>query len=93
MVLSILEIIRRAYSPKYFLVGVDSEGGSTYTTAEPGHQSRPGLLVFRFDATLFYANADRFADSVQILLSAAPTKVRWPSSTARRWVTLTIPRA
>jgi len=76
-VLSILEIIRRAYSPKYFLVGVDSEGGRTYTTDEPGHQSRPGLLVFRFDARLFYANANRFADSVQTLLSAAPTKVRW----------------
>ncbi len=28
MVLSILEIIRRAYSPKDFLVGVDSEGGT-----------------------------------------------------------------
>ena len=77
MVLSILEIIRRAYSPKYFLVGVDNEGGRTYTTAEPGHQSLPGLLVFRFDARLFYANANRFADSVQTLLSAAPTKVRW----------------
>jgi len=77
VVLSILEIIRRAYTPKDFLVGVDREGETIYVTAEPGHQSQPGLLVFRFDARLFFANANRFSDDVQSLLSAAPTKVRW----------------
>ena len=65
VVLSILEIIRRSYSPKDFLVGVDSGGSSTYEPAQPGHESLPGLLVFRFDARLFYANANRFADTVQ----------------------------
>jgi MFS superfamily sulfate permease-like transporter len=77
VVLSILEIIRRSYSPHDFLVGVNSGGTSTYEPAEPGHESLPGLLVFRFDARLFYANANRFADDVQGLLSAAPTRVRW----------------
>ena len=77
VVLSILEIIRRSYSPRDFLVGVDSDGSRTYTPARPGHESMPGLLVFRFDAPLFYANANRFADTVQGLLSAAPTPVRW----------------
>ena len=77
IVLSILEIIRRAYAPKDFLVGVDREGDMTYISAEPGHQSLPGLLVFRFDAQLFFANASRFSDQVVDLLSAAPTKVRW----------------
>ena len=77
VVLSILEIIRRSYSPRDFLVGVDSDGSRTYTPARPGHESMPGLLVFRFDAPLFYANANRFADTVQGLLSAAPNPVRW----------------
>ncbi|HEY6682525.1 MAG TPA: SulP family inorganic anion transporter [Propionibacteriaceae bacterium] len=77
VVLSILDIIRRAYTPKDFLVGLDREGEATYVKAEPGHQSLPGLLVFRFDAQLFFANANRFSDQVQSLLSAAPTKVRW----------------
>jgi MFS superfamily sulfate permease-like transporter len=76
-VLSILEIIRRAYTPKDFLVGLDREGETIYVNAEPGHQSLPGLLVFRFDARLFFANANRFSDQVQSLLAAAPTKVRW----------------
>ncbi len=77
IVLSILEIIRRAYSPSDFLVAVDSAGDTVYTAAEPGHRSLPGLLVFRFDAELFYANANRFVDDVQALMAAAPEKVRW----------------
>jgi high affinity sulfate transporter 1 len=77
IVLSILEIIRRAYTPTDFLVGTDSAGETVYTSAEPGHQSLPGLLVFRFDATLFFANANRFADQIGSLTAAAPEKVRW----------------
>jgi high affinity sulfate transporter 1 len=77
LVLSILEIIRRAYTPKHFLVGLAREGETIYVNAMPGHESLPGLLVFRFDARLFFANANRFSDEVQRLLSAAPTKVRW----------------
>jgi MFS superfamily sulfate permease-like transporter len=77
IVLSLLEIIRRAYAPKDFVVGVGKEGDISYVSAKPGHQSLPGLLVFRFDARLFFANASRFSDQVVGLLSAAPTKVRW----------------
>jgi high affinity sulfate transporter 1 len=77
VVLSILEIIRRAYSPKGFLVGVNTAGVPSYTLATPGAQSEPGLLVFRYDAELFYANANRFSDDVQALIAAAPDKVRW----------------
>jgi MFS superfamily sulfate permease-like transporter len=77
IVASILELVRRAYSPKDFLLGVDQEGRPTYQKAEPGSESLPGLLVFRFDAELFYANASLFVDDIQELMQAAPTKVRW----------------
>lgn len=77
VVLSIIELVRRAYTPKDFLLGVDQAGEPTYEPAEPGAQSLPGLLVFRFDAPLFYANGSLFVDDVQRLLAAAPTKVRW----------------
>ncbi|WP_426593405.1 SulP family inorganic anion transporter [Cellulomonas sp. McL0617] len=75
--LSIVEIVRRAYAPKNFLVGVDNEGHPTYTVAKRGGQSLPGLIVFRYDAELFYANASRFADDVQNLIATAPDPVRW----------------
>ncbi len=77
IVASILELVRRAYAPKDFLLGVDQEGQPTYTAATPGAQSLPGLLVFRFDAELFYANASLFVDDIQALISAAPSPVRW----------------
>jgi len=77
IVASILELVRRAYSPKDFLLGVDQEGRPTYQKAEPGSESLPGLLVFRFDAELFYANASLFVDDIEELMQAAPTKVRW----------------
>ena len=37
----------------------------------------PGLIVYRFGADLFYANADRFADEVRGLVAGAPEPVRW----------------
>ena len=45
--------------------------------AEPGSQTEPGLIVYRFGADLFYANADRFADEARALVAAAPSPVRW----------------
>jgi MFS superfamily sulfate permease-like transporter len=45
--------------------------------ATPGSQTEPGLIVYRFGADLFYANADRFADEVRALVEKAPTPVRW----------------
>jgi MFS superfamily sulfate permease-like transporter len=77
IVLSMLEIIRRAYGPADFVVGLDDQGNRTFTPALPGAQSEPGLVVFRYDAELFYANASRFTDDVEAVVQATPDKVRW----------------
>jgi SulP family sulfate permease len=45
--------------------------------AAPGLTTDPGLIVYRFGADLFYANADRFADQVRGLVAGAPEPVRW----------------
>ena len=47
------------------------------TPAQPGLQTAPGLIVYRFGADLFYANADRFADEVRQLVDKAPAPVKW----------------
>jgi len=77
IVASILEMIRRQYRPERFVVGVNKAGTPTYTAATPDTQSAPGLIVFRYDADLFYANANRFSDDVQALITGAPDPVRW----------------
>jgi MFS superfamily sulfate permease-like transporter len=38
---------------------------------------RSGLIVFRYDAELFYANANRFVDDIESLVDKAPDPVRW----------------
>ena len=77
VVLSILEIIRRAYRPKDFVIRQSRDESPTFVPATPGAQSLPGLVVFRFDAELFYANANRFTDDVQAVMEGAPDPVRW----------------
>jgi high affinity sulfate transporter 1 len=77
IVVSIIDIIRRQYQPKDFVVGLSAAGEPTYTKAAAGAQSEPGLLVFRYDAQLFYANANSFVDDVQRLVESAPDPVRW----------------
>ncbi|GAC49268.1 SulP family inorganic anion transporter [Gordonia aichiensis] len=75
---SLLAMVRRQYRPERFVVGVSDHGRHRrYESATPGAESMPGLIVFRYDADLFYANASRFADEVMALVKAAPHPVRW----------------
>jgi MFS superfamily sulfate permease-like transporter len=75
--LSIIEVIRRQYTPRDFVLGVSDGGPPAYEPATPGAQSAYGLIVFRYDAELFYANANRFVDDIERLVDKAPDKVRW----------------
>ena len=77
IVLSLLDLVRRQYKPGDYVIGQDEAGEPTYLPAKPGAQSLPGLVVFRYDADLFYANANRFADHLEAVISAAPDPVRW----------------
>ena len=77
LVVSVLLIIERSYRAHRFVVGVDPDGDATYQAAEPGTQSLPGLIVFRYDAPLFYANANRFTDDVEALVQSAPSPITW----------------
>jgi high affinity sulfate transporter 1 len=77
IVVSILNIIRRQYSPKKFIVTVGSGDQVSYEPAASGIQSAPGLIIYRYDAELFYANANRFVDDVEKAIAGAPTPVEW----------------
>jgi MFS superfamily sulfate permease-like transporter len=77
IVLSLIEVVRRAYHPSDFVVGEGAADQLNYTAAAAGVQSRPGLVIFRFDAALFYANATQFTDDVKTVVEGAPTLVRW----------------
>jgi MFS superfamily sulfate permease-like transporter len=46
-------------------------------TYYPEARQVPGLVLYRFDAPLFFANADVFRDRVRERIQAAPSPVRW----------------
>ena len=56
---------------------VDAAQGWLTVPATPGHQTAPGLILYRFGADLFYANAPRFAAEAHALVDGAPSHVRW----------------
>ena len=50
MVVSIIEVIRRQYEPRDFVLAVSTTGQLSYQKAASGNQTEPGLIVFRYDA-------------------------------------------
>jgi len=75
--LSLIDVIERQYKAREFVLGLRGKSGYTYDQAEDGAESEPGLIVFRYDADLFYANASRFVEEVQELVDSASDPVRW----------------
>jgi MFS superfamily sulfate permease-like transporter len=76
IVLSVLDHLRQEYKPKDVVLTF-ADGRLRPTRADPGAETEPGLVVYRFDAPLFFANADHFAARVQSLAAGAPHPVRW----------------
>jgi sulfate permease, SulP family len=75
--LSLLRHVRQSYRPHTAVLLLDPAHGWTTAPATPGHQTEPGLILYRFGADLFYANATRFADEARALVDGAPCPVRW----------------
>jgi sulfate permease, SulP family len=75
--LSLLRHVRHSYRPHTAVLAPDAAGRWLPIPARAGAESAPGLLVYRFEADLFYANARRFTGEVRALVEQAPTPVRW----------------
>jgi high affinity sulfate transporter 1 len=75
--LSILNVFRRAWRPYDTELG-RAEGLEGYhdVHTHPDAQHLPGLVIYRFDAPLFFANAKTFRDNVTRLANAEP-KPTW----------------
>jgi sulfate permease, SulP family len=77
MALSLLRHVRHSYLPHAAVLVKEGTGQWRPTHAVPGATSGPGLVVFRFGADLFYANAGRFAEKVRGVVGDGPPGVRW----------------
>jgi MFS superfamily sulfate permease-like transporter len=76
IVLSLLRHVRHSYRP-HTAVLVDDGGQWRPIPAAPGVLSGLALVIFRFGADLFYANAGHFAAAARGLVNGAPTPVNW----------------
>jgi high affinity sulfate transporter 1 len=75
--LSILNVFRRAWRPYNTTLGrVDSVAGYHDVRSYPEAQLLPRLVIYRFDAPLFFANAKTFRDAVTALARTEPPP-RW----------------
>jgi high affinity sulfate transporter 1 len=76
--LALLDFIRRAWRPYDAVLGrVDDLKGYHDVTRHPEARRIPGLVLYRWDAPLFFANAEVFADGVRDAVASSPTPVRW----------------
>jgi sulfate permease, SulP family len=75
--LSLLRHVRQSYRPHTAILQFDPVHAWLPGPAVPGHETEPGLILYRFGADLFYANATRFADEARALVEGAPHPVHW----------------
>ena len=75
--LSILNVFRRAWWPYDTVLGrVEGLAGYHDIHSYPAASQLPGLVIYRFDAPLLFANAKTFRDEVRRFAAAEPAP-RW----------------
>jgi sulfate permease, SulP family len=74
---SLLETMRRAILPHTAVLG-DVSGSPTFRDIDnyADAETSPGLIVYRFDAPLFFANAEVFRHDIRSLVTQASHPVR-----------------
>ncbi len=82
IVASIVDHLRHSYSPLNSVLVKSPEGHWRPTPITPGARTEPGLAVYRFGTSLYYANAARFA--ADVIAVAGPVTGREPL----RWLVI-----
>ncbi len=77
MALSLVRIVRHSYRPHTGVIRLDNGNAWKVAPVAPGVVTEPGLVLYRFGASLFYANANLFAEELLRLAGPHPSPVRW----------------
>ena len=78
IVIAVIEFLWDGWRPHSAVLGrVDRVKGYHDVTRYPQARLIPGLVLFRWDAPLFFANAELFHDRAMAAVSGSPTPVRW----------------
>jgi high affinity sulfate transporter 1 len=78
IIVALLEFVWDAWRPYYAVLGrADGVKGYHDITRYPQARRIPGLVLFRWDAPLFFANSEQFHESALDAVAESPTPVRW----------------
>ena len=77
IVLAVIEFLWDGWRPHYAVLGrVDGLRGYHDLKRYPDARLIPGLVLFRWDAPLFFANAEQFSQRVRDAVAQSPTPVK-----------------
>jgi len=78
IVIAVIEFLWDGWRPHSAVLGrVERVKGYHDITRHPDARLVPGLVLFRWDAPLFFANAELFNKRVLDAVASSPTPVRW----------------
>jgi MFS superfamily sulfate permease-like transporter len=77
MVVSLARVVRHDYHPHSGVLVANPDGSWNLIPAAPDAETKPGLVLYRFGAELFYANAGRFLEEVLLVVQPIPSPVKW----------------
>jgi high affinity sulfate transporter 1 len=78
IVIAVIEFLWDGWRPYSTVLGrADGIKGYHDITRYPDARQIPGLVLFRWDAPLFFANAELFRDRVLEAVATSPTPVSW----------------
>jgi len=77
MMLSLFRIVHHSYRPHTAVLEQNPGGIWKSNPVVSGATTEPGLIVYRFGAPLFYANANHFSEELRMLTCSAPPSLHW----------------
>lgn len=77
MVVSLARVVRHGYHPHSGVLVANPDGSWKLVPVAPHVVTEPGLVLYRFGAELFYANAGRFIEEVTLVVQPMPSTVKW----------------
>jgi SulP family sulfate permease len=77
MLVSLARVVRHDYHPHSGVLQLNADGSWKLTPVASHVVTQPGLVLYRFGAELFYANAGRFLEEVTQVVQPMPSDVKW----------------
>jgi MFS superfamily sulfate permease-like transporter len=75
--LSLIDHTRYGYRPKNAVLVPGASGGREPRPVATAAQAAPGLVIYRFTHSMYYANCRQFSEEISFLANTAEPSLRW----------------